>query len=221
MGSKDMNDEEFFRSARRVERGWRRLKRLAVLSGRAVVAFVCLLGSFGHLFEPDLDYDSVYHFEPTPLGVAWIGMFLVCIRLDRAVRWFLRIWARQLPDSTQPSVFTLVIAGVAVSGLVLVVEQVFTNSIITTIAAGCAVVFFSKIVLVAEYEFLRRFGGDRQELQVPSVAAQVPAVILLELQPGATAMPRRQSFDRSSHRVVPLAPVPRQMVRNGTAYEQD
>ena len=89
MGSKDMNDEEFFRSARRVERGWRRLKRLAVLSGRAVVAFVCLLGSFGHLFEPDLDYDGVYHGEPTSLGVVWLVMFLVCIRFDHLMR---RIW---------------------------------------------------------------------------------------------------------------------------------
>jgi hypothetical protein len=81
--------EECLRLLSEAERRPCTLKRLAVLSCRAIVAFVCLLGSFGHLFEPDLDYDGVYHWEPTSLGVVWLVMFLVCTRFDHLMR---RIW---------------------------------------------------------------------------------------------------------------------------------
>jgi hypothetical protein len=81
--------EECLKLLSEAERRRCTLKRLIVLSCRAIVAFVCLLGSFGHLFEPDLDYDWVYHWEPTALGVVWLAMFLVCIRFDHLMR---RIW---------------------------------------------------------------------------------------------------------------------------------
>ena len=85
----DVSYEECLRLLGRSERRRRRSRRIVEFWVRGLTTCVCVLGGFSHLFQPDLDYEQVYHWEPTPLGVAWLFVLLLCVRIDRLVR---NIW---------------------------------------------------------------------------------------------------------------------------------